>query len=125
MRKLAVAAGALGLVVVPLAAAGPASATTSSWIRTTATIGNCTVEQVILEGYGNSSHEYQTAQLAVDNPGCWVQMTQYINGNQGASTGWWTPYTPNPYYDGPGYQDKVCVHSDYYNVGQQACTSLY
>lgn len=124
IRKLVTVAAAIGFIVAGAssASATTTTTTTSSWVRASVTHGECTATQVILEGYGNSSHEYQMGDMRM--PGhCWVRITQYINGNQGASSYWIWPGPTPVYYDGPGYQDMVCVQDD--RVSGQACTSLY
>jgi hypothetical protein len=116
------AAAAISLFV----SAGTASAYTqwtredgwsiSSGLDGKGSYASCHGYQNILEGYANSSHEYQQGYVqAASGFVCQVCIQQFINGNRGAET----CYSSSPggtavtqaYYDGPGYTDQVSVTS--------------
>lgn len=122
IKNLAIAIGALGLAATPLLTATSASATTSSWVRDRISAGSCTATQTILEGYNGSSHEYQEGIVTAGGSNCYVLIIQYINGNQGSNSGWHNWSTP-VYYDGPNYQDQVCLWD--VNSGASNCTTTY
>ncbi|GAA1217757.1 hypothetical protein GCM10009665_04560 [Kitasatospora nipponensis] len=121
-RKLALTAGALALIATPLLTATSASATTS-WVRQTISAGGCVAEQTILEGYNNSSHEYQQGVLtSTGGHVCEVAIIQFINGYEGTVSAFSRSVTP-VYYDGPTYQDMVVLEDR--TTGASINSSLY
>ena len=120
-RKFSMAAVAVAVSAAALLGASSASATTVL-VRQSVSISGCTADQDILQGYGNSSHDYQGGEVVGGGSSCQVQITQFINGNQGASSGWYFVQTV-PYYDGPGFQDQVCVRDG--DSGPQNCSTKY
>jgi hypothetical protein len=122
IKGLAVTAGVLVLGAASLLGATSASANPTMWVRQDLQVPGCTGQQQILEGYEGSSHEYQQGAVTSSGDNCEVQIIQFINGNRDATSDWYFIYTL-PYYDGPTFQDQVCLENT--STGKQDCSTLY